>query len=443
MKFMKKISLFIFIAFVFSFTFSLSNAQTSPLCVSISNNLRFQSSDKATGGDVSRLQSFLKSAGYLTASPSGYFGGMTLTAVKNFQKAKGVDATGYVGLATRAKITTYCSGQQPITPSVTPTPASSVTPTPSVVASLPVLSISSISVESAPNDAMTPVILKGSNFTINTTLHFRGSLAEPIIPDTVEGNGTSLTFTVPKVIGVLLSGSYAVSASNDKGVTKSNEVYLVVTVPEISRYQITTGSLPDAKVGQYYTSGIQVTGFNTNYTWAIISGSLPPGIKLITNETNSFFGSLQMAGLPHTAGKYSFTVQATDTLGNTAKAAYILTVLPDPNENTPIPKLYGLSIYSGPVGTTVNAYGSKFDSKNYVLLNDRIIGPAISSGDGKNLSFTIPFETLPACNLFSTGGICSNAIVRLSPGVYTLTVSNIKGTTRSFDFTVPVPLPTQ
>lgn len=63
------------------------------------NNLKLGSS----GADVIALQQFLIDGGYLHIdAPSGYFGQMTMTAVKAFQTANALPQTGFVGPLTRA-----------------------------------------------------------------------------------------------------------------------------------------------------------------------------------------------------------------------------------------------------------------------------------------------------------------------------------------------------
>jgi peptidoglycan hydrolase-like protein with peptidoglycan-binding domain len=54
--------------------------------------------------EVAVLQSFLNRAGYLNATPNGYFGYATRSAVQNFQRDNGISATGTVGPATRNAI---------------------------------------------------------------------------------------------------------------------------------------------------------------------------------------------------------------------------------------------------------------------------------------------------------------------------------------------------
>ena len=74
-------------------------------CVTIVNNLRYRDRDIYKNGEVSTLQDFLQSKGYLNSEPTGYFGLLTFKAVKDFQNANYITPTsGYVGPITRAKI---------------------------------------------------------------------------------------------------------------------------------------------------------------------------------------------------------------------------------------------------------------------------------------------------------------------------------------------------
>src|SRR3989344_8987855 len=54
------------------------------------------------GNDVSNLQEFLTEEGYYAGPVSGYFGLLTVQAVKKFQSAHGINPTGYFGPRTRA-----------------------------------------------------------------------------------------------------------------------------------------------------------------------------------------------------------------------------------------------------------------------------------------------------------------------------------------------------
>ncbi len=107
-------------------------------CVSLNNNLRYQSRDNFTNGEVSTLQDFLQSQNYLNSEPTGYFGLLTLRAAKNFQSANGISPTGYVGPITRAKISSLTcdtsvippTTTNPVQPTVPPVPVQTQTPAP-------------------------------------------------------------------------------------------------------------------------------------------------------------------------------------------------------------------------------------------------------------------------------------------------------------------------
>lgn len=90
------------------FVFAQADIDPNPdasSCVTITNNLRYRDRDANRNGEVSLLQDFLQSKGYLNSEPTGYFGLLTLRAVKSFQNANGITpASGYVGPITRTKI---------------------------------------------------------------------------------------------------------------------------------------------------------------------------------------------------------------------------------------------------------------------------------------------------------------------------------------------------
>jgi len=84
-------------------------------CVNIVNNLRYRDRDIYKNGEVSTLQDFLQPRGYLNNEPTGYFGLLTLRAVKSFQNANYITpANGYVGAISRGKIRALtCGGIYP------------------------------------------------------------------------------------------------------------------------------------------------------------------------------------------------------------------------------------------------------------------------------------------------------------------------------------------
>lgn len=77
---------------------------------------------------------------------------------------------------------------------------------------------------------------------------------------------------------------------------------------------------PAGTVKKYYSTKFTANGGKSTLVWTVISGSLPPGVKLATSGTAS--------GTPTTAGTYAFTVQVADgsTPKNLASRAFTITI---------------------------------------------------------------------------------------------------------------------
>jgi len=82
---------------------------------------------------------------------------------------------------------------------------------------------------------------------------------------------------------------------------------------------ITSTVLPQATVNVPYTFIVQASGGSGTYTWAITSGTLPPGLTF--DGTTAVLG-----GTPTTPGVFKFTVQVTDSKNDTASQLTTLTV---------------------------------------------------------------------------------------------------------------------
>ncbi|MEN9604968.1 MAG: hypothetical protein RJB39_653 [Candidatus Parcubacteria bacterium] len=113
---MKKTPIFLLALGLFLSPFSTH--ATMPIdptyCMQFNNNLKYgMSSNSYPGSEVTQLQSFLGKNGFFNQAATGYFGNVTLAAVKRFQAKYGIPATGFVGMLTRAKINALmnCNGQ--------------------------------------------------------------------------------------------------------------------------------------------------------------------------------------------------------------------------------------------------------------------------------------------------------------------------------------------
>ncbi len=96
---MKKFILifFIFSIFITNLVFAENN---NSQCFNFTKNITYRSSSS----DVKDLQIFLKDKGFLNSNPTGFFGTVTLKALKDFQEKNGLGRSGNFGPLTRELI---------------------------------------------------------------------------------------------------------------------------------------------------------------------------------------------------------------------------------------------------------------------------------------------------------------------------------------------------
>jgi len=85
-------------------------------------------------------------------------------------------------------------------------------------------------------------------------------------------------------------------------------------------------SISNLQVGVATSNTITASGGTSPYTFAVTSGSLPPGISLSTTGSTTCL----LSGTPTTAGSYSFTITATDANNNKGNQAYSTNVIANP-----------------------------------------------------------------------------------------------------------------
>lgn len=101
---MKKLFSILLIAASLTLSHSVFAASITTTCTVLTKNLSYGQLDSTTAGQVTPLQNFLYATGYLSATPTGRYGSLTLAAVKKFQTAHGISSIGSVGPQTRAAI---------------------------------------------------------------------------------------------------------------------------------------------------------------------------------------------------------------------------------------------------------------------------------------------------------------------------------------------------
>jgi len=111
----------------------------------------------------------------------------------------------------------------------------------------------------------------------------------------------------------------------------------------------TSLTLPTGYVGSSYSQTLAATGGSgTGYTWTVTGGSTLPAVLSLSTAG-------VLSGKPTTTGTPSFSITATDSVGNTASATFSMTIAAGVSINVPtLPTGYPGTSYPG---TTLTASG--------------------------------------------------------------------------------------
>lgn len=175
--------------------------------------------------------------------------------------------------------------------------------------------------------------------------------------------------------------------------TSTASAPLNIAAPVIT---LSPSSLPGATAGAAYSQTVTSTGGVAPVTYAVTSGSVPPGIMLASSGA--------LSGTPTSAGSYTFTITGTDSSGNNynGQQSYTLTVAP-PN----------LSVSPGSLpAATVGAVYSQ---------------TLTASGGTAAYSFALSSGALPAGVNLSTGGVLSGTPTAGGVFAFDVTVTDSTG----------------
>lgn len=124
----------------------------------------------------------------------------------------------------------------------------------------------------------------------------------------------------------LAPGDYDIAvdlADSTPGTAAVARVAFTLRVEAPTTQFITDSALPDATVGNDYTTALTASGGTGSYSYALTSGALPAGLALDSDGT--------LHGRPTAAGAFAFTVKATDqtpVTPSTATQQFTMTVDP-------------------------------------------------------------------------------------------------------------------
>jgi hypothetical protein len=117
-------------------------------------------------------------------------------------------------------------------------------------------------------------------------------------------------------------GSYNFTVEvRDASFASASAAFTVAVQPAAS-VSITTTAVTDAMRGSFYSADVVTSGgTQVGYTWAVSTGTLPPGLTLFGNNVNAL-----IQGIPTVPGTFNFDLEVTDSGGATASQSFSMTV---------------------------------------------------------------------------------------------------------------------
>jgi hypothetical protein len=230
---------------------------------------------------------------------------------------------------------------------------------------------------------------------------------------TVNGLPTGLSLTsggsLTGTVRAANTYTFTVTVSDSGGAHVSGSVSVTFTAPQA--VTITNATLPGGTVNTPYSQSFTATGGFSPYTWAVSSGSTPPGLSLSSTGT--------LSGSPTMAGPFSFGVMATDSTGAIATATA------------------GVAILPLPLTVTTQSLPSGVSGLDYPQTQLSVTGGVAP------YTWAVTSGSLPSGLTLSTAGVLSGMPGAAGPFPITVTVTDHAGTmgTANLSLTIRPPLP--
>jgi len=270
-----------------------------------------------------------------------------------------------------------------------------------------------ISPATCPAITLSPATLPNGNVNVayNQTITATGGTAPYQFTVTTGSLPPGLTLTA----GGVLSGiptttgtfNFTIQATDSVYCTGS-KAYSVVINQACPTITIAPDKLPPAKVGTAYSQTITATGSTaTPITFALTSGSLPPGLTL--NGTSGV-----LSGTPTTAGTSNITITATDKNGCKGEKAYTLAVC----------STITLSPSSLPNGTQGSAYSQTITA---------------TGSSATPFIFSVTSGSLPSgITLNPSTGVLSGTPTSTGTFTFTITATDTNGCSGMISYTLTI-----
>jgi hypothetical protein len=193
------------------------------------------------------------------------------------------------------------------------------------------------------------------------------------LPATFTGSGDIVGGTPTTVSG---GSNFTVQGTGDQGQPLYQAYSIAVDQNQPLAVNNDGPNLDPGFAGQAYTAFFFVIGGAAPYTWSLVSGQFPPGLRL-TTFSDARDANDELVGTPTTLGTYNFTMRVTDYNGQQATQQFTVIVHP-PLQVTPT------TLPAGKVGVPyshdldLNAQGGLPPYDWFVVININELPPGLT-----------------------------------------------------------------
>ncbi len=247
------------------------------------------------------------------------------------------------------------------------------------------------------------------------------SITSPTFPLTINDNAPSQTVSIRCSPITVKTHTATLTFTTNDPTQLSVSYTLQCTGTATPVVNIAPATLPNGMVGVAYNQALTASGGTSPYQFALASGTLPPGLTLSTAT---------LAGIPTTAGQYTFTIRATDANSISATRQYTVTI----GGYTSFPTPGGFITVNTVPNVPVNAFLTVSNTGTSTL---RITSIAVSNPVNFSLLTVAPFDIAPSTSQ-SIGVQCLSPTVGTFLTTLTVAYTPPGGTSASYTITCNV-----
>lgn len=194
-----------------------------------------------------------------------------------------------------------------------------------------------------------------------------GAVATSGLAVSFTSNSTAVCTVAGSIVTPLTAGTCSITANQSGNANYTAAAPVTQTFTVTVPVTITSSTFPVGVVNQTYgATSLAATGGSGGFSWAIIAGSLPPGLSLAPTGL--------LSGSPTASGTFTFTVKATDSSGSSMLLPLAIQINP----------ALAISTKAVPAGIQGVAYSANLTAINgsgnytWTTLNSAALPPGIS-----------------------------------------------------------------